>query len=95
MSKYITERYDAKPFAFVFTTRERGEKDLDSKEVKRSGHYYLGGRVMTLEDVKREMPDEKILIRNMECNGFAKVVVNDNSWRSIQPLRDGDVVLDV
>jgi hypothetical protein len=90
----ITARHGATPFAFVFTTRARKADELDSKEVKRSGRYFLGGRVMTLEDVKREMPDEKILISNMEWNGYARVIVNSNSWRTIQPLDEDDVVLD-
>jgi len=95
MSKKITERYGAKPFAFVFSTRERGDKDLDSKTIKTSGRYFLGGKVLTLADVEKQMPKETILISNMRCNGIKKVVVNDNSWRSIQPLEPKDVVLDV
>lgn len=95
MSEKIVERYGAKPFAFVFSTRERGDKDLDSKVTKRSGRYFLGGRVLTLAQVKKEMPKESILIGNMECNKIARVVVNTNSWRSVQPLESDDVVLDV
>ena len=95
MAKSITERHGAKPFAFVFSTRSRTDAELDSKVTERSGRYFLGGRVLTLDDVKREMPDQEILIRNMERNDIAKVVVNDNPWRSIQELRPGDVVLDV
>jgi len=86
MARNIKERHGATPFAFVFTTRSRKDDELDSREVKRSGRYFLGGRVMTLAEVKAEMPTERILISNMECNGYAKIVVNDNSWRSIQPL---------
>jgi len=95
MSKSITERYGAKPFAFVFTTRERGDKDLDSKTTRTSGRYFLGGKVLTLAEVEKQMPKETILISNMRCNGIKKVVVNDNSWRSVQPLESDDVVLDV
>ena len=93
MARKIVERYDAKPYAFTFSTRERGAKDLDSKETKRSGRYFLGGRIMTLDEVKKEMPDQTILITNMEINKFEKIVVNDNSWRSVQPLGKNDTVL--
>ena len=93
LSRSITERYNAKPYGFQFTTRERSKNDLDSKETKRSGTYYLGGRVMTLADVKRDMPDEQILISNMTCNGYKKVVVSETPWRSIHPLEKGDIVL--
>lgn len=95
MSKSITERYNSKPFAFYFTTRERTEKDLDSKVTHESGRYFLGGRILTVEDVKREMPTEKILISNMENNGWKRVVVNDNSWRIYQPLTAKDTVLNL
>ena len=30
----------------------------------------------------------------MECNGYARIIVNTNSWKVTQPLRDDDVVLD-
>lgn len=93
MSKKIIERYGAKPFAFEFSTRERGDQDLDSKTTKTSGRYFLGGKVLTLADVEKKMPKETILISNMRCNGIKKVVVNDNSWRCIQPLNPEDVVL--
>lgn len=95
MSKKITERHAAKPFAFVFTTRHRGEKELDSKVVKSNGRYFLGGKVLTLSDVEKQMPKETILISNMRCNGIKKVVVNDNSWRSVHPLEKDDVVLNL
>jgi len=93
MSHSIKERHGAVPFAFVFSTRERGEADLDSKVTKRSGRYYLGGRVMTLAEVEKEMPKEQILISNMRNNKIDRVVVNTNSWRSINPVGEDDVVL--
>jgi hypothetical protein len=91
----IKERYDAVPYGFRFSTRERGEFDLDSHESKTSGMYYLGGKVETLSDVKaRATKSDDILIRNMEGNHYEKIVTNDNSWRWSQPLEEGDVVLD-
>lgn len=93
MSKRVVERYNARPYGFQFTTRTRGPKDLDSKETNRSGTYFLGGRVMTLEEVKREMPDERVLISNMKCNGYDKIVVSNTPWQSIHPLEKGDTVL--
>lgn len=95
MARGIVERHNAKPFAFSFVTRSRGKDDFNSKETKRSGRYYLGGRVLSLDGVKREMPEEEILQANMRCNGWDKIVVNDNSWRICQPLWKDDVVLDV
>jgi hypothetical protein len=63
--------------------------------VATSHRYYLGGEVLTLAQVK-ERPDlaNNTLIHNMEVNQIGKIIVNDNSWRWVAPLMDGDVVLD-
>lgn len=96
MARAITERYGAKPYGFTFSTRERGPSDLDSRETKRSSFYYLGGKIETVEEVRaRGNPKEEILLRNMEINGYARVIVNDNSWRWTQPFGDADILLDV
>ena len=95
MADDVTERYGATPYGFRFTTRSRDEDDFDSKETARSGVYYLGGRVETVDDVrKRADPEERILLSNMEGNGWKKIIVNDNSWRWTQPLQNTDTVLD-
>ena len=95
MSRHIIERYNAKPYGFVFTTREREPDDFDSQETGRSGTYFLGGDVLTLEQVKaRNDPDDTTLIWNMEINGFEKVVVSCTPWKSTHPLYEGDVVLE-
>ena len=38
--------------------------------------------------------DQRILVANMEGNGWDKIVINDNSWRSTRPLGKDDVMLD-
>ena len=92
----IKERYGARPYAFRFSTRERTNTDLDSRQVAISPYYFLGGRVETLVEIEaRNDPNEEILRSNMRNNGYARVLVNDNSWRWTQPLNDDDVVLDV
>lgn len=93
MSKTILERHNSKPFAFQFSTRARTNKNLDSKVIKTSPRYYLGGRIMTLPEVEREMPTEQVLQDNMRFNHWDTIVVNTNSWRISQPLQKGDVVL--
>ena len=94
MARGIKERHGATPYGFRFITRERGPKDLDSRIAQRSGMYYLGGDVLTLEDLeKRNNPQDKILIENMRCNGWARVIENRNSWKWTATLEDEDVVL--
>ena len=95
MAHEVIERYNATPYAFCFTTRSRDENDLDSREIARSGTYHLGGRIETLAEVEaRNDPKESILRSNMRGNNIERVVINDNSWRSTQPLGKNDVVLD-
>jgi len=96
LSRDVKERYGAIPFGFRFSTRERCDDELDSRESKRSKMYYLGGTVLTLEEIKaRKDPADATLISNMECNGWDRVLENRNSWRWSAPLEEGDVVLEV
>lgn len=91
----VLERYNSSPYGFYFSTRSRGPDDLDSKQSATSSLYYLGGKVETLAEVEaRNDPSEHILRSNMRGNGYDRIVINDNSWRFIGPLRDTDVVLD-
>lgn len=95
MAHAITERYSATPYGFRFTTRSRGENDLDSTVTKTSPLYWLGGTVETLAEVKaRATEKDRILVSNMEGNGYARIITNNNSWRWTMPLGDDDVVLD-
>ena len=95
MAHNITERHNAIPFAFYFTTNRRENDELDSKEVAESPMYYLGGVVETLEEVKaRATEDDRILVQNMEWNCWDRIITNNNSWRVCQPLCDKAVVLD-
>lgn len=84
------------PYGFVFTTRARADADLDSHEIKRSGTYYLGGRIETVADVEaRNDPKDRILLGNMRGNGWDRIIVNTNSWTWTQPFEDGDALLEV
>lgn len=95
MAGTVLERHNAIPYGFRFSTRTRGPEDLDSKVTARSPFYWLGGKIETLEEVKaRATPDDRILISNMEINEWPRVITNTNSWRTTQPLLEGDVVLD-
>ena len=95
MARGIKERYGATPYGFRFSTRGRGPKDLDSSEIDRSPMYFLGGKIETIEEVReRNDPDERILLSNMEGNGYDRIIVNTNSWRVTQPFNDDDVLLD-
>lgn len=95
MARQVKERYGATPYGFQFSTRGRGPDDLDSKTIKKSPMYYLGGKVETLAQVKKRATDkERILVSNMEGNRWKRIITNDNSWRITLPLEKGDVVLE-
>lgn len=73
-------------FAFEFFDR------TESNDVFKGVRYYPGGKVLTLEDVKREFPDNEILIHNMEVNGYDPIVQTKEN--TFQMFREGqDIVL--
>lgn len=94
MSIDIVERNSALPYGFYFTTRSRDSNELDSKQTSKSGMYYFGGDVLTLDEVKsKNDPHDRILISNMESNKFDKIIINTNSWKFTVPFHENDVVL--
>ena len=93
MAEGITERYNAKPFGFRFTTRTREESDLDSRVTATSPMYYFGVKVETLAEVMAREP-ESILAANMRGNGWSHIVTATGGYKASQPLLDGDIVLD-
>ena len=96
IARTITERYEALPYGFYFTTRSRGKDDFDSKQSKKSPMHWLGGEVQTLKQLEdRNDPSEDILRSNMRCNGWDKIIVNTNSYQWSQPLEKDDIILDL
>jgi len=92
--KGIKERHGATPYGFYFSTRGRRDGDLDSKVIATSPMYYLGGKIETLVEVKlRNDPKEETLRWNMEHNGYNRIITNTNSYKSVFPLKDDDIVL--
>jgi hypothetical protein len=95
MARGVHERHGACPYGFQFTTRGRGANDLDSSVIAKSPMYYLGGVIETLDQVKRRATEkDRILVANMEGNGYDRIITNTNSWRFTAPLNDTDVVLE-
>ncbi len=70
---------DVPDSAFAFEFWERTETEVDGEALKgqpknRSGRYYPEGRVMSVADVLVEDTDNRILVSNMENNGWDHVV---------------------
>lgn len=95
MAVSISERYNAKPYGFRFSTRTRGPDDLDSVVSSTSPMYYLPHcKVETLEEIEaRNDPKESILRANMRGNGYDRIVVTTEGRKWTQPLSANDVVL--
>lgn len=94
MAHEIVERHGATPFGFYFTTRGRTLAQLDSHEVKRSGIYYLGGTLLTVDQVKKRTDrDYSTLIYNIEVNHWDRVIENKNSYSIVQPFQKDDTLL--
>jgi len=76
------------------TTEANGESVVTlSKQMNESPTYYHGGRVLSQSDVAKMGSRYNILLSNMQCNEWDRVI--QIRAGSCFPLRDGDVVLDV
>ena len=91
---------DAPDGAFCFTLHDVEETpDLGPdftvipKPKNKTGRYYIGGEVFTVEQVEALDGDHDILAANMRCNGYEQVVrCRTGNW---QPLEADDVVLEI
>ena len=80
-------------YGFRFLSRQEVEIDgevMTGAQRNESPMTYFG-EVLTLEQVKQLPGDNRILISNMEGNGWERVV--RTILGNFQPLRDGDVVV--
>ncbi len=103
MAETIKEKHGPKPFGFRFKTYLTAEPipdgyggflKVEERKLKESGTYFLGGRLMTLEEVlTRNDPSEQILASNMKGNGYPIVCVNTNSWKSVNPFGEKDFIV--
>jgi hypothetical protein len=83
-------------FEFYDQTRKQVKVDgehqtVSGKPKNKSGRYYPGATVMTVEDVKRLPGDHSILVSNMEGNNWPRVVKTRRG--NFQPFKKGDHIL--
>lgn len=92
IARDIKERHGATPYGFRFETKT--SDGWEPKTVKSSGIYYLGGRLLTIDDI----PDTKwneTLRWNMKYNDIETVIENTNSWKVTMPFdKSKDVLLE-
>lgn len=93
----VHERYGARPYGFMFSTKKTGEGDITKWVTARSPMHYIGGVVETLADVEARHEIEgglEILISNMRNNEWGRVITFANPWRVTRPVEDGDILLE-
>lgn len=103
MAERVVERYGAKPYGFTFLTMleaepvgdgRGGKLKVEPRCLRTSGMHHLGGKIETLDEVEaRNSPKENILRLNMAGNGYWIVCVTTNSYRSVQPFDEKDVLV--
>jgi len=80
LSKNIKERYGARPYCFFFYIKEYYD-DRDPVITEKSNYYFLGGTILTLEEIKsKNDPEDKTLIWNMKTNNFTRVIDTNQGW---------------
>jgi len=65
--------------------------ELRSGEINKTGIHYFG-KAMTLAEVKKELPSRRILISNMEMNGWNRVVKTRTG--NFQQLEEDDCIVE-
>ncbi len=82
-------------FAFKFfgikSTIVDGIK-LTSERLNISPTYFFGGRIMTLDEVCKELPDARTLISNMKCNHWDRIIRCRTG--NFQPFIKGFIFID-
>lgn len=73
----ITVKDGAYAFHFfdVELTFPSDSANSTSKETRQSSKYFVAGRVMTLEEVRREFPSEEELLFNLRSAGCSAVLM--------------------
>jgi hypothetical protein len=75
--------------AFAFTVTKQlvadyngTDKVLESKRVG-AAYYYIGGRMMTADEIEQEFPDKGILVANVRCNSDIQtgILCRTGNWR--------------
>lgn len=104
MAEKIVERYNARSYGFTFETRlvadpipdgRGGTLNVESRKLRESGTYFLGGKLETYDEVLARNEDREDILRgNMRGNGHWIVCVTTNGFRSTMPFGEKDFMVD-
>ena len=80
-------------YAYSFFDREEVQAEgetLTGKEKNRSGMFYTG-ELFTIKELKERHPEKRVLISNIEGNGYSKAVLTRaGNW---QPFAENDTMI--
>jgi hypothetical protein len=103
LAEQIVERHNARPYGFYFVERlvappipdgQGGTMEVQPKDIKESGVYYIDGTLRTVDQVQAAAdPSESILLSNMEFNEWPIVVTTARSWKYTAIFREEDFVV--
>jgi len=71
-----------------------GDKEIavNSAQLDKSPTYYYGGKVYTVEELKKKFPNEQTLITNVEINSCKRTIkCRNGNWRF---FKDDDVLIE-
>lgn len=95
MASDVVERLGAKPYGFYFSTRDESAVGPADKTIAVSNKYYLGGTILTVEEVEERFNVRPIFPAKSGRDRKDPVVVTNSEPRWFQFYRDTDVILDV
>lgn len=81
-------------YAFRFYDQPVGvlnDKAVFGERENISGRFFVGGDIMTLDDVISKVPNSEILQSNMRSNRYERVI--RCTFGNFQPFEDGDILL--
>ena len=81
-------------FDTLSTVIDVGNRNMQftSERISVSPMYYYGGKVYTVEELKREIPNEHTIIRNIEGEGCKKAIkCRAGAWL---PFKETDILIE-
>lgn len=79
-----------------------GSLRVEPREIKRSCRHFIGGELWEYDAIDKiadssslgGVASVEILLSNMRGNGWPIVLVNNNSFRTVRPFEETDLVVD-
>jgi hypothetical protein len=85
---------DAVGFRFFMSSEMRKDDygRTAGNRIYNSGWFYIDGHVMTLDEIRKQMPNKRILIANIEDNAWQRVVFTRKN--TVCPFWERDMVVE-